>query len=221
MLPALKSEWFQKLFDAYNTNLLRRRFAKFWVTGLGNLDRSGRPLLIYANHSSWWDGLVAYHISRHARLNAYCMMEEKQVLQYSFLRRLGAFSVVRENPHDAMKSIEYAAAKLRDEKSGAVWIFPQGEIQPSAKLPFEFFGGAARIAKMAPASVVLPIAFKYEFLGDFKPEIFAKIGAALNMNDVDNSKRTTERMKDSLGQILRELNSDIILHDRSGYRNLI
>ena len=98
MLTAKKSAVFERVFAVYNRNLLNRRFHSLNVCGLENLtERNAQlPLIIYANHSSWWDGLAAFEISRAARLDSYMMMEEKQLKKLFPFRLLGAFSVVRE-----------------------------------------------------------------------------------------------------------------------------
>jgi 1-acyl-sn-glycerol-3-phosphate acyltransferase len=99
MLEANKIRWFEKIFAIYNRNLLRRRFHSLQVSGLNFLARKNAemPSVIYANHSSWWDGLVFLEILRRFDFEYYVMMEEKQLRNLFFFRWLGAFSVVRRN----------------------------------------------------------------------------------------------------------------------------
>src|SRR5688500_17469225 len=107
MLEANKSRIFERIFSLYNRNLLKRRFHSLHVSGLDFLfnKQDGIPLLIYCNHSSWWDGLVAFQISYQTGLDSFLMMEEKQLKDLFLFRRLGVFSVVREDPRQAFKSI--------------------------------------------------------------------------------------------------------------------
>ena len=107
MLEANKNHWFEKLFTVYNRNLLKRRFHSFNVSGLDFLkNRDSRiPSIIYANHSSWWDGLIIFEICRKLNCDFYVMMEEKHLENLPLFRKLGAFSVIRENPREAVKSI--------------------------------------------------------------------------------------------------------------------
>src|SRR5215210_7489129 len=99
MLEANKSLWFEKIFGVYNRNLFKRRFNSLQVSGLNLLKEKEdkTPLIIYANHSSWWDGLVAFQISFQCGLDSYIMMEEKHLKKLRLFRKLGAFSIVREN----------------------------------------------------------------------------------------------------------------------------
>nr|MBA3694670.1 acyl-phosphate glycerol 3-phosphate acyltransferase [Acidobacteriota bacterium] len=106
MLEAKKSRWFEKVFQIYNRNLLKRRFHSFRVLGLDSFVNVNSSI-IYANHSSWWDGLVAFEISKALRVDSFIMMEEKQLRNLFLFRKLGAFSVVRENSRQAVKSLNY------------------------------------------------------------------------------------------------------------------
>lgn len=121
MLTAQKKHWFDVIFSVYNRNLIKRRFHSLSVENLNNLKHgdSNIPLVIYLNHSSWWDGLILYQIGKTVSLDQYVMMEEKQLKNLQLFRKLGAFSVVRENPREAVKSINYAV-NLLNEKAGRV-----------------------------------------------------------------------------------------------------
>ena len=121
MLKANKSAWFEKIFAVYNRNLFKRRFHSLHVSGMEFLDKKDAeiPLIIYANHSGWWDGLVVFEICRQAKLDFYVMMEEKQLKNLFLFRKLGAFSVVRENARKAMESINYAVELLEQSAHDA------------------------------------------------------------------------------------------------------
>src|SRR3712207_6621959 len=110
MLAAKKKRWFEEIFALYNRNLFKRRFHSLQISGLEFLQKRNEqsPIIIYANHSSWWDGLVAFDVTRAACLDAFVMMEEKQLKKLFPFRWLGAFSVVRENPRKSLESIKYA-----------------------------------------------------------------------------------------------------------------
>lgn len=209
MLKAAKNSWFENIFAVYNRNLFRRRFNSFQARGLPNLSVGSAPLLLYANHTSWWDGLVAFELSRRAGLDAYWMMEERQLSRLRLFRRLGAFSVVREDAREAYRSIEYAAGLLN--KGSAVWIFPQGEIVPSGKRPLAFYPGAAAILEKAERSASVPLAIRYEFRGGFKPDIFVSIGSVQRFEKDENAERkeTTSRLEAALENELNKLAADL------------
>jgi 1-acyl-sn-glycerol-3-phosphate acyltransferase len=224
MLPARKSLWFERLFAVYNRSLIARRFEGLRAAGLEYLRERERvaPLLLYANHSSWWDGLVAFQLSRACRLEQYAMMEERQVRAYPFHRRLGAFGVVRESARDGARGIEYAVRLLKDT-SRALWIFPQGETLPNDARPLRLYHGAARIIERAGLVDALPVAMRYEFLDDYRPEALVRIGRPRRVAvDADfNAKRLTGVLAEHLTQTLDALREDILKRDFAGYEELV
>jgi 1-acyl-sn-glycerol-3-phosphate acyltransferase len=230
MLEANKSPWFENVFAVYNRNLLRRRFNSLLIDGLEILsEKLNRPTVIYSNHSSWWDGLIAFQISHQTNSDSFIMMEEKQLKSLPGFRKLGAFSVVRENPRQARESLHYAIGLLNEMPSRTLWIFPQGEIQPNDRRPLKFYNGLVRIIENVENCRVINLAMRYEFLGEFKPEVFVKIGAAdfnhrINMTDTTykkNRNNLTKTLADQLTDNLDRLKTDIINKRTDEYLNII
>jgi 1-acyl-sn-glycerol-3-phosphate acyltransferase len=225
MLEAKKSRWFEEIFAVYNRNLLRRRFHSLNVSGLNFLKspQTNLPFLIYANHSSWWDGLVAFQISRRTGADSFIMMEEKQLKKLFLFRRLGAFSVVRENPREAVESINYAARLLKENSNRTLWIFPQGAILPNDKRPLGFYNGVSRVIGKIPRAAAVPLAMRYEFRGEFKPEIFVKIGAPqlVSVDKDFSAKNLTNRFEQRLTEILDALKADVSAKAFDDYEKIV
>ena len=213
MITARKSAWFERVFAIYNRNLIARRFEGLRVAGLEHLRRRPReaPLLLYANHSSWWDGLVAFQVGRAAALDQYVMMEEKQLRAYPLFRRLGAFSVVRERPREAARSIEYARHLLRGTNR-ALWIFPQGETRPNDYRPLKLYTGAARIIEGTGEVYAAPVGMRYEFLEEYRPDILVRIGPLehVTTGSAFDPKRATRDFAVSLTGTLDKIRADIL-----------
>ena len=224
MLTAKKSRPFERLFEFYNRNLFKRRFHSLRIAGLGELTNQRTPLLIYANHSAWWDGLVAFEISRQAKLDGFIMMEEKHLKKLFLFRRLGAFSVVRDKPREAIKSVDYAAKLLGGNSNKTVWIFPQGEILPSDRRPLRFYNGLARIVERVGTVRLLPVAIRYEFLSNFKPEIFVKIGKTEESVEAGknyNFKNMTAVFAGNLTVLLDDLRAEIANGNFQNFEKII
>lgn len=210
MIEARKAIWFEKIFLLYTRNLLWRRFDGVRVAGLENLrDRDKTlPLLAYSNHSSWFDPLIVFIISQNIGLDVFAMMEERNLAKLKFFRKIGAFSVVRENPREAVKSIRYAADLLNEKPNRAVWIFPQGEIQPNDARPLKLFRGAARIVERVDNCSAIPAAMRFEFLDGFKPSAFVEIGAPEQLSG--NPAQITEVLQTRLTATLDGLKRKIV-----------
>lgn len=224
MLPARKSGWFERVFAIYNRNLIARRFEGLRVAGLEYLRerRMDAPLVLYANHSSWWDGLMAFQVGRACRLEQYAMMEESQLREYPFHRRLGAFGVVRESARDAVRSIEYASELLKGT-SRTLWIFPQGETLPNDVRPLELYNGASRIIERAGLVDAAPVALRYEFLDEYRPEALVRIGAPsrVTVEASFSAKRLTEIFTTRLTHTLDELRADIVAGNLDVYEEIV
>lgn len=225
MITARKSFWFESLFAVYNKNLIKRRFQSVEVTGFSKIKNrsAASPLLFYANHSSWWDGLIAFELSRQAKLRNYTMMEEKQLKKLFLFRKLGAFSVNKNNLREAVKSVNYAAELLKTDRRAALWIFPQGEILPNDIRPIRFYNGFSRIIEKVKIVDSVAVALRYEFLGDWKPRVFVRFGEieTYNLSGRFDSKKNTRKITDNLIENLDELKRQINRRDFKGFEKLI
>ena len=150
-------------------------------------------------------------------------MEEKHLKRFFLFRRLGAFSVVRENGREALKSIEYSADLLKENSKRTLWIFPQGEILPNDARPLIFYNGFSRIIAKTGKCFVLSIAIRYEFTGEFKPEIFVKIGKADFVVPDENFKvkERTRYFAGNLATNLDELKADVSNKNLMDYRKIV
>lgn len=222
MLEANKSHWFEKIFAVYNRNLLRRNFSSLNVSGL-DLINDPKPHIIYANHSSWWDGLIAFEISNQIQADSFVMMEEKHLQRLFLFRRIGAFSVNRHNGRQAVESLNYAVDLLRKKLNATLWIFPQGEILPNDVRPLKFYNGLARIISKLEFCRITCLAIRYEFLGEYKPQIFIKIGVSETFSSTGKleSKNLTGRLEDNLTNTLNELKNDVNSKNTDIYTKLL
>jgi 1-acyl-sn-glycerol-3-phosphate acyltransferase len=103
------------------------------------------------------------------------MMDEKQLSQFRFFSRAGAFSIDKSRPSGVVESLQYAAERLRMRE--AVWIFPQGDIFHLEKRPLQFFSGVGYLLHQCPDAVVVPVTLYYSFAYKQKPEASLWFGA--------------------------------------------
>ncbi len=225
MLEAKKNFLFEKFFVIYNRSLLKRRFRCIKVSGLKSFEERNPslPLIIYANHSSWWDGLVILEVLSNFMFDKYVMMEEKQLRKLWFFRRLGAFSVVRENPLEAVRSIEYSVKILTEKINRTLLLFPQGEILPNDIRPLHFFNGLAKIIEQTGTCLTCPLVIRYEFRGNFKPEIFIMIGEPRVFEFVDKTarKKVTGELEAQMSVYLDRLKSNLINNNFDNFKKIL
>lgn len=180
------------------------------------------PTLIYMNHPSWWDGYIPFFLSDELwHGEGYLMMEEAQLARYSFFRYCGVFSVDRHDPREGMRSVTYAADLLRARPGRLMWIFPQGAITPNDKRPLSTFAGAAHIVKRAAPLRCMPLALRYEFLSEQRPEILVRIGAAHVVEGAVSVKALHREMDERLLHEMEQLRQDTLSGATAEYRTVL
>ena len=189
---------------------LRRAFHRVAIAAPDGEDWSHLPTIFYSNHVSWWDGWIAFFLfDERWRMEGYLMMEEPQLRRYRFFQRCGCFSVDRQDAREGMRSVSYAASLLRDRPGRALWIFPEGEIGPNDRRPLRTYAGAAHIARRAGRVRCVPVALRFEFLGEQRPEGFIRIGPAHIVDGGDTKALHTDMDRRLVEQVDR-LHADVI-----------
>jgi 1-acyl-sn-glycerol-3-phosphate acyltransferase len=132
----------------------------------------GKPVLLVANHISWWDGIWVLNYIRHfLHRNFFFMMLEEQLRKNWFFRFTGGFSI-RKNSKSVVETINYTAGLLSDQKN-AVLIFPTGKIQSLHKNEFIFEKGIEKILQKTKNEIqVIFIVNLVDFFSNPKPALF-------------------------------------------------
>ncbi len=186
-IPAKESKWFIFLFDLYVRNLFWRRFKNI------RFDQHYQPspeskTIYYLNHTSWWDGLIPLLLNRKLfRQNARAMMEDNQMKQYPFFKRIGAFSVDLSDRGSSVKSLRYAV-KSMDRPNASLFIYPQGKITPFQIQNLDFKKGLGWITGHCQDADIVPVGVYITTARFAKPELFIRIGKKVK---VDYSMDTT------------------------------
>lgn len=180
------------------------------------------PTIIYANHPSWWDGYMPFFLCDELWHSAgYIMMEQPQLARYSFFRYCGAFSVDRHDPREGLRSVVYAAQLLRAGPGRTLWIFPQGEITPNDRRPLRTFAGTAHIAIRAAPVRCIPMALRYEFGLEQRPEALIRLGPSLEVERGGGSKALHQELDRRLLVELDQLRADAISGATAEYRTVL
>ena len=177
MIAANKNDIFDALLFVYFRRLARHAFHTIAGRGLERLTAlpDDRPVILFCNHTNWWDGLIVYLLTRQMKHKAvYCMMEEKQLKHYRFFTWLGAFSVDLSSPLRAASSLRYAQ-RLLQKSDTAIWIFPQGRICRQNE-PVEIQPGTDYLAQSSPHALLVPVAMRYDFFREDRPNCLIEIG---------------------------------------------
>ena len=229
MIPARKFPLGERLVWQMIDRSLRKYFDCVYFRMRGEYtdeQRATLPMIICANHSSWWDGYVVALVLRLIKVDGYLMMEEKQLRRYFFFAWAGCFSVDRQNPRSALQSLKYAAKLLKEQPGRMVCLFPQGEIFPNDRRPLVFYHGATYLARLMNPVLFYPMAIRIEYLAEQRPALFISLGESMLVDTEQTKERNflhscTRRLEESLTAELDLLRTDVLAGDYSGFEMVI
>ncbi len=191
------------LFERYVRREARRYFAGVHCAVRGRPDtwQHETPTIFVANHTNWWDGFLAFLVTRSLGLGFQVLMEARNLNRYRTFLRVGALPVRRDRPREAYQDLTAAAAYLRP--GVGLWVFPQGSRRPPAERVGRCERGAAHLAMTLGRPVrICPVAFRYSFVGEQLPEAFALVGEAWIHRAELGTTSTRGDLMDLVGQRL-------------------
>jgi 1-acyl-sn-glycerol-3-phosphate acyltransferase len=156
--------------------------------------------------------------------DGYLMMEEVNLARIPFFTWVGVFGVDRDNPRNALASIEYAAHLLLEKPGRAILMFPQGTIRHPDTRPLGLFGGVANLARKVGRCAIVPVATRYEFRMEQAPDAFVRVGLPLVYDPRINSlpsRELTARLDDAMTQADDALRASLISGDLDRYRRIL
>lgn len=228
MIPARKFPLGKRLVWELIDRSLRKYFDRVYFRIRGEITDEHRtlPMIICANHTSWWDGYVAALVERLLHIDGYLMVEEAQLSRYFFFTWIGCFSVNRQDARSALQSLQYAIKLLKERPGRMVWLFPQGEIFSNDRRPLVFFTGAAYIARATCPAHLYPLAIRIEFLAEQRPALFISLGKPMLVSPEEAKepgflKSYTRRLEECVTAELDQLRDDVIAGDYTSFTQVM
>ena len=98
---------------------------------------------------------------------------------------------------------------LKNPKN-SLWIFPQGIVMPPDYRPVKLASGIAYICKKLDGVNLIPIAHRYNFIREDRPEVFVEVGKPIisDNNSIDK-KEFTKFLENELTRLLDNQKQDI------------
>lgn len=175
-------------FKGYALWLIKRKFHQANI--IGHFNDHKLPVLLIANHMSWWDGFWAMFLNlKILKRKFYFMMLEEQLRKFWFFNYTGGFSV-NKKARSMIETLNYTAELLCDY-GNMVLIFPQGEIQSMHLQSFQFEKGIQHILRGKEEKVqILFMANLVDYFSTPKPIINIYIqnylDLSFNIADIQN-----------------------------------
>lgn len=142
MIKPRSNQIIHQFFSWYISRIIKSDFDRFEYNSIEIAE--DKAVLLLANHFSWWDGFLLFHLNKiYIKKNFHVMILQDTAEKVKFLKYLGAFSIQR-NAKSLMESLQYAG-ELLDHPENLVLIFPQGELYSSHSTTIQFEKGLSRI----------------------------------------------------------------------------
>jgi len=170
MLRAKHNFIIHPFFKWYACFIIKRHFNTVRI--VGEIEERNLPILLIANHISWWDGFWAMYINlKVLHRKFHFMMLEEQLRKFWFFNYTGGFSITKKSK-SILETLQYTAALLSDNQN-MVLVFPQGEIQSQHDRDFHFGKGIERILKDQTGKLQLVfMANLVDYFSNRKPSIY-------------------------------------------------
>lgn len=169
-----------RVFDMAFRPWMRRRL-RVRLTGMPSTLPGDVPLLLVANHVSWWDGFLLRAVQRELRPagTLYTVALERELVKHPVLRMIGAIGIEPSSPASILRAVRTIERKRQAMPEAVFGYFPQGRITPSYRRPLGFRRGLDVFARALAPAIALPVAIHIEPMTAAAPTAFVSIGDPL------------------------------------------
>lgn len=182
------------------------------------------PLIVYANHASWWDPLVALLLSE--RLfpdrTLYAPIDATAVERYKFFERMGFFGVEQHTLRGAAQFLRQSRAILQ-QPGASIWLTPEGHFADPRDEAARFEPGLAHLAAERNSGLLLPIALEYPFWEERLPEALVRFGQPLDVaqHRFTSKAHWDQLLRERLRETQRQLAALSIARDESAFQIIL
>jgi 1-acyl-sn-glycerol-3-phosphate acyltransferase len=182
------------------------------------------PVIVYANHSSWWDPMVSVYLAERLMSSRqhYAPMDAATLERYAILKRVGIFGVEMNSTRGAAKFLKTSKAILA--AGGVIWITPQGRFVDGRARPLEFKPGLSALASRVAASTgrctAIPLAIEYPFWDERLPECLLHFGEPVKVHSGQVAETLQQQLVESLEAAMNTLRTMAIERDARNFHTL-
>ncbi len=213
------SEASWRLFSVGMRLWRRGKLAPSLIAGLPASVPADRPLLIVANHSSWWDGFLLREVQVALRPGApfHTAVLEGQLTAHPILARLGGIPLDPARPSSMLSLLKVLRRHRTQHPDLVLGWFPQGRIWPATRNPLGFQRGIDAVARALAPALLLPVSIRIEPLVDPQPTPLMLVGDPIVIQtDVTGLSARAERAVttglDQINALLDEQGESISHH---------
>lgn len=182
------------------------------------------PLVVYANHPSWWDPLLAHYLN--AKLfnprQLYAPIDASALEKYKVFSKLGFYGVSLSSHSGAAAFLKQSMGIL-EHPATALWITPEGRFCDCRDHSAQLMPGLSHLCTKLSRGVALPMAIEYVFWEERLPECLIRFGEPVSM--LESGERSKAEWTDLLSQQLRtaqaKLSEESVARDASKFTRVL
>ncbi|TWU15597.1 lysophospholipid acyltransferase family protein [Allorhodopirellula heiligendammensis] len=212
-LAPVPAAWFQNGFHRFLDSYLKRHFHAIAVarddagarrtTGTAICGDMAVPMIVYCNHPSWWDPMIAHFINHRllAPRQLYAPIDAIALEKYKVLSKLGFFGVDLNSSRGAADFLK-TTGELLQRPATALWLTPEGRFADARDHDAALMPGLAHLCSKLDRGLVVPLALEYAFWDERLPVCLLRIGELFSLGE--SPSRTKSQWTIELAHRLRE-----------------
>ncbi len=178
-----RTEWIFKGFQWYASRMVRREFESLAVDESclnGETFKPDTPVLVYANHPSWWDPILAVLVNQYAfpERHFFAPIDARALEKYQVFKKLGFFGIELKSHSGAAEFLDVSRSILNRPNS-ALWLTPEGQFSDARDHGRPLMNGLTHLFVATPGMIAIPLAIEYVFLNERKPYMLTKLGTPI------------------------------------------
>ena len=160
-----------RLVSRLMINSLRKAFRRIcWVGSQPQLDAS-RPVVVYANHHTFYDGYILWLLSKQM-LNRRPMTWMEEWDKFPFFGAVGALPFPADDTQRKLKTIRSTSRRMKSDPNTLLFYFPEAELHAPEEGVRPFSSqDMARLDRILPDKQWLPIAIHMTTRGESLPTL--------------------------------------------------
>jgi len=219
--------WFQNGFHGFLRPFLGRHFHAIGIHRGSRSDRqvpADMPLLVYGNHPSWWDPLIAHFLNRSLLPSRqfYAPIDDDALQQYRVFGKLGFYGVKLNTTSGAAAFLKKSMAIL-NAPGTAIWLTPEGRFSDIRDHSAELMPGLAHLCSRMSSGCAMPVALEYGVWNERLPVCLARMGEPIwigqhrDLAKPDWNRLITSRLRENQ----MELSKLVVNRDSEAFDHLI
>lgn len=175
------SGWLQNGFHRFLGHFLKRHFHAIGIESQSRCETlidPSQPLIVYGNHPSWWDPLLAHFLNRKLFPDRqfYAPIDAEALQQYRVFGKLGFYGIELDQPKGAAAFLRQSVAILQAGET-SIWLTPEGRFADARDHDAALMPGLAHLCTRIKSGCALPLAMEYVFWEERLPVCLVALGS--------------------------------------------